>query len=72
MEFELFTKQEGKFEFGTRTDAKASSQGIQRDQFRQFWSSIQKVINFRSFDKKNKTQNTIATVHTTVATVLKG
>ena len=45
IEFNLFTKQEGTFEHGTRTDTKVSSQGIQRDQFRQFWSSVQEVMN---------------------------
>ena len=46
IEFELITKQEEKLKLGTRTDAKASSQGIQRDQFHEFWSSVQEVIEF--------------------------
>ena len=46
MVLELIIKNEEKLKLKNRTSAKASSQGIQRDQFRNFWSSVQEVFEF--------------------------
>ena len=51
LEFDLLINNKKHLKLETSTAAKVSSQGIQRDQFRQIWSSVQEVMNFRRLKK---------------------
>ena len=51
LEFDLLINNKEHLNLETSTAAKVSAQGIQQDQFRRIWSSVQEVMNFRRLKK---------------------